>query len=198
MRSKAPFLACALSAAMLAPADRAAAYEPISSIYTKIEFDTGCITLSSDPMGGSFSCSGHGGYGILLSEGDLRQTAFFGYVGDWYAGNAWESFAAFNQANDTVEWRLRGGVPYATILRWFIENPNPDTGAPDAAHRGQVLVIFKVGQPGIGDACVVGYVDAGGSPIRKPMKWRARSPTRSPRTSPAGPTSRSSTASADR
>jgi hypothetical protein len=130
------------------------------SVYTKIDFDNGCVPLMQDEQGGSFSCAGHGGYGILFSEGDLRQSLFFGYVGDWYAGAAWESFGAFNRTNDTVEWRLRDGVPYATILRWFIENVNPDTGIPDEAHRGQVLVVSKVGQPGIGDACVVGYVDA--------------------------------------
>jgi hypothetical protein len=41
-------------------------------------------------------------------------------------------------------------VPFATILRWFIENTNPDTGAPDEAHRGQVLVVSRVAQPGEG------------------------------------------------
>ena len=166
MRSTAFILACALSAVA---AGQAGAQEAVSSIYTKLEFDTGCVPLTADPMGGSFSCSGHGGYGVLFAEGDLRQTVFFGYVGDWYAGAAWESFGAFNQANDTVEWRLRGGIPHATILRWYIENPNPDTGSPDEAHRGQVLVVSKVGQPGIGDACVVGYVDALANPDANEM-----------------------------
>jgi hypothetical protein len=164
MTARPLFLSCALMALTPAVPVPAHAGGGVDSIYTKIEFDTGCIALSTDEVGGTFSCPGHAGYGILFSEGDLRQTVFFGYVGDWYAGNAWESFGAFNQANDTVEWRLRDGVPYATILRWYIENPNPDTGAPDEAHRGQVLVVSKVGQPGIGDACVVGYVDAVANP----------------------------------
>lgn len=157
MTPRTAYLAGLFTAALAGPA---VAGEDVSSIYTRLEFDTDCVQISADPMGGSFSCSGHGGYGVLLAEGDLRQSAFFGYVGAWYADNAWESFGAFNQTNDTVEWRLRGGVPFATILRWFIENPNPDTGAPDEAHRGQVLVVSRVGQPGVGEACVVGYVDA--------------------------------------
>lgn len=157
MISRNAILAGMLAVALTGPA---AAVEPVSSIYTKLEFDTDCVQLSADQMGGEFSCAGHGGYGVLITEGDLRQSVFFGYVGDWYADNAWESFGAFNQANDTVEWRLKGGVPFAAILRWYIENPNPDTGTPDEAHRGQVLVVSKVGQPGVGDACVVGYVDA--------------------------------------
>lgn len=137
-----------------------AAAQNVESIYTKIDFDSGCIGLSEGPAGGSFSCDGHAGYGILFSEDDLRQSLFFGYVGDWYADGAWESFSQFNLTNDTVEWRLRDGVPHATILRWFIENVNPDTGSPDAAHRGQVLVISKVAQPGEGNGCMVGFVDA--------------------------------------
>ena len=75
----------------------------------------------------------------------------------------------FNQTNDTVEWRLSGGRPFATILRWFIENSNPDTGAPDEAHRGQVLVVSRVAQPGEGGACVVGYVDALANPNANEM-----------------------------
>ena len=161
--------ACLLGAALPAPAASAQEDGSISSIYTKLDFQTGCIPLSSDLVGGSFSCAGHGGYGILFAESDLRQSAFFGYVGDWYGDGAWESFSPFNQTNDTVEWRLRDGVPFATILRWFIENPDPETGSPDEAHRGEVLVVSKVGQPGAGDACVVGYVDALANPDANAM-----------------------------
>lgn len=154
--------ACAALAALSAPA--ALAEGAVSSIYSKLDFETGCIPVATDEVGGSFSCAGHGGYGILFSEGDLRQSVFFGHLGDWYAAGAWESFGPFNHTGDTVEWRLRDGVPFATILRWFIENPDPETGAPDEAHRGQVLVVSKVGQPGAGEACVVGYVDALANP----------------------------------
>ncbi|MFZ2103054.1 MAG: hypothetical protein WAU86_21070, partial [Oricola sp.] len=158
-------LSLALAAASSVPmATSAPAADAAESVYTKIDDEKGCVSIDTDEMGGTVSCAGHGGYGVLLSEGDLRQTVFFGYVGEWYSGPAWESFAAFNYTNDTVEWRARGSVPHATILRWFIENSNPDTGSPDEAHRGQVLVVSKVGQPGVGDACVVGYVDALANP----------------------------------
>ena len=132
----------------------------IVSIYTTLDFDNRCVELPVEEAEAWLSCAGHGGYGILYSEGDLRQSLFFGYVGDWYASGAWESFTTFNHVNDTVEWRLRDGVPFATILRWFVDNPNPETGAPDVRHQGQVLVVSKVGQPRVGDACIVGYVDA--------------------------------------
>tara|TARA_Y100000815_G_scaffold172366_2_gene156749 strand:+ start:53524 stop:54147 length:624 start_codon:yes stop_codon:yes gene_type:complete len=159
-------LVCAF---LSAPAALAQEEGELSSIYTKMDFETGCIRMSVDEVGASFSCAGHRGYGILFAESDLRQSVFFGYVGPWYADGAWESFSAFNQTNDTVEWRLSDGRPYATILRWYIENPNPDTGAPDEAHRGQVLVVSRVAQPGEGSACVVGYVDALANPNANEM-----------------------------
>lgn len=132
--------------------------ERISSVYTRIGFDTDCVTLSEYEAGVTLSCGGFRGYGILFSEGDLRQTLFFGYVGSWFEDAAWESFGPFNSVNDTVEWRLNGAVPFATILRWRIDNGDPDgtTGKPG----GEVLVISKVAQPGEGEGCVVGYVDA--------------------------------------
>lgn len=151
----------ALGAVMSAPA--LAADEP-ASVYSPVDAGPKCVTLSTDEAGVAFSCPGHGGFGLLLAEGDLRQSVFYGHLGAWYAAGAWESFGQFNRVNDTVEWRLGGGVPYATILRWFIENMNPETGSPDEAHRGQVLVVSKVGQPGVGEACVVGYVDALANP----------------------------------
>ena len=69
--------------------------------------------------GGSYlgSCAGYAGYGVLLAEGDLRMSVFYGFVGEWYAEGAWESFGAFNSVNDTLEWRLKDGVPQSTILR---------------------------------------------------------------------------------
>lgn len=138
----------------------AAAEEPTGSVYTTIDVDDGCIVKPDDISGATLSCTGHGGYGILLREGDLRETVFFGHLGAWYADGAWESFLTFNRVNDTVEWRVRDGMPFATILRWFIEKPDPETGIQTAESRGEVLVVSKVGQPGEGEACVVGYVDA--------------------------------------
>jgi hypothetical protein len=127
------------------------------SVYTKLDFDS-CINLASDPQGGRLHCAGYGGYGVLFQEGDLRQAVQFGHV----AGDgAFESFGAFNRINDTIEWRFNeAGVPVAAILRWFLENMDPDTGVPTPQTTGQVLVISRVGQPGDAHSCVVGYVDA--------------------------------------
>ncbi|MEL6436470.1 MAG: hypothetical protein AAFP99_06715 [Pseudomonadota bacterium] len=132
----------------------------ITSTYSKLEVGEKCVQFEADEIGGSFACPGHGGYGVLFSEYDLRTSIFYGFVGDWYADGAWESFQTFNSVNDTIEWRLHDGVPRASILRWFIEFADPATGSPTPETRGEILVVSKVAQPGASDACVMAYVDA--------------------------------------
>lgn len=55
-----------------------------------------------------------------------------------------------------MEWIVENGVPYAAISRFFIQNTEEDI----AKYEGQTLVISKVGQLGVGEACVAAYVDA--------------------------------------
>ncbi|PII38302.1 signal peptide protein [Sinorhizobium meliloti CCBAU 01290] len=85
----------------------------------------------------------------------------FGHARQSYLENGFESFGPFNHAETTVEWRLdANGKPVAAILRWIIENPDPQTDRSTKAFEGQVLVISKVAQKEDGDGCVIGYVDA--------------------------------------
>ncbi len=135
-----------------------AAAPAAESIYTKVDFEKDCQEQESDENGGSWLCTGFGGYGIRFAEGDLRQSAFYGHLGPWYELGAFETFGGFNHAGDTVEWRLEAGRPVATIRRWFVSPGTDDKGDP--LPEVQVLVISKVGQKGTGDACVVGYVEA--------------------------------------
>jgi len=115
--------------------------------YSTIELETGCIYYEQYEQGGRAYCDGLKGYPVHFSEGDLRQMAQFGHIGE--VGTHWESFAQFNHIGDTVEWRLDKNLPYAAILRWFIENI-----------EGQVLVVSKVASHASPQSCVVGYVDA--------------------------------------
>ncbi len=143
-----------LTLALVIAGSQAAAAE---SVYTKLVFDD-CVTLSTDLQGGRLHCPGYKGYGITFEEGDLRQAVRFGHVGN---DELFESFGVFNRINDTIEWRLDdNGVPRAAILRWFLENPDLQTGEVTPQTTGQVLVVSRVGQPGDARACVVGFVDA--------------------------------------
>lgn len=130
----------------------------LTSHYTDLPFDEPCATLETDPLGGVFMCAGYSGYGVLIAESDLRSSVFFGHVGEWYPEGAWESFESFNSINEKIEWRLMDGVPFATILRWTVSFDGSDEANEE--DKGSVLVISKVGQPGVGEACIVGYVDA--------------------------------------
>ena len=149
----------AIAAACIALAQPAAAAD---SAYTKIDFDVDCRQVEEFELGGSWVCKGYRGVQIRFSEGDLRQSAFYGDVGSWYEAGAFESFSAFNHAGPTVDWRLDGGRPLAAIRRWFVASGYDDAGNP--LPEIQVLVVSRVGQPADGEACVVGYVEATANP----------------------------------
>jgi len=97
------------------------------------------------------------GYPVHFAEGDLRHMVQFGHIGS--IEGQWESFSQFNHINDTVEWRLNKNLPYAAILRWFIENSN-ENGEYSNELKGQVLVVSTVASHASPQSCVVGYVDA--------------------------------------
>ena len=127
------------------------------SAYTKLNLERDCSFHSSYEAGGSAYCTGYNGYPVHFDEGDLRQMVRFGHIAR--LEGQWESFGQFNQVNDTIEWRLKKSLPYAAILRWFIENANHE-GKPDKANLGQVLVVSTVASHENPFSCVVGYVDA--------------------------------------
>ncbi len=126
------------------------------SVYTSPNLDTECTVVETNEVGGTWKCTGIKEYPVWFSEGDGRQSIFIGHVGDWYQKGAWESFGQFNHYGGTIEWVLESGAPVAAITRFFVQNSED----PPSKDEGQVLVISKVGQPGAGEACVVGYVDA--------------------------------------
>lgn len=139
----------------------------ITSEYTKLDFDRGCIweqpaSEEEAQMGGRSTCQGFGDYEVHFAEGDLRQFLAYGPATDPFAFSS--GFAQWNSVNETIEWRLEHGKPFATIHRWFLDNINPDTGSVDPARRGQVLVVSTVASfsapQGERHSCVVGYVDA--------------------------------------
>jgi hypothetical protein len=128
------------------------------SVYTKLDLEKDCKFTETHEQGGRAVCTGYRQWLVHFSEGDLRQQVRYGFQGNSKAG--WESFGQFNRINDTIEWRLENGKPYATILRWFIENMDPDTGAVSKKYLGNVLVISSVGTTEKPGSCIVGYVDA--------------------------------------
>ncbi|PCI02327.1 MAG: hypothetical protein COB78_13575 [Hyphomicrobiales bacterium] len=130
----------------------------ITSTYSNLNIETDCKFYGEAVNGGTARCTGYKDYSVHFTEGDLRQMVQFGFVEKPF--EQWQSFGEFNRINNVIEWRLDGGTPYATILRWFIENADPDTGSPSKAYEGQILVISTVGSDDYPESCIVGYVDA--------------------------------------
>lgn len=129
------------------------------STFTKLNLDA-CKTLEEDQAGVILGCKGLKDYPVLYKEGDARPSLFYGSLDKAYRDSAFETFSAFSSVNSTLEWRVEGERPFATILRFFISNTNQDTGEVDEKLKGQVLVISRVGTGEDGSSCVVGLVDA--------------------------------------
>lgn len=133
---------------------QAAGAASIDSAYTKILLDSCPLIEAGDEeegtFGGAWQCPGYKGEGVYVAEGDLRMFVSFGpdAANEPAAG---QTLPNFNTVNETLEWRLRGGVPFATILRWF---PSLDEGAK----TGSVLIVTQL-QPG-GGTCQIARIDA--------------------------------------
>lgn len=128
----------------------------ISSAYTDFDFSKGCKTIAKAEEGeGDWLdavCEGYAGFPVHASEGDARQSIFYGFQPkEW----PWESFSGFNHAGPKIEWRLDGGKPFAVIHRWFVQNSETE--------QTQVLVVEKVGQKADRQGCAVGLVLASGN-----------------------------------
>ncbi|EAV41659.1 hypothetical protein SIAM614_26031 [Stappia aggregata IAM 12614] len=133
---------------------QAATAAPIESTYTKILLD-GCQLITSPDeeegtFGGAWQCAGYKGTGVYVAEGDLRMFVSFGpdAANEPAAG---QTLPSFNSVNETLEWRLKGGVPFATILRWF-------PSLEDSTKTGSVLIVTQL-LPG-GGTCQIARIDA--------------------------------------
>ena len=83
-----------------------------------------CQQESIDNDGGSWFCKGIKGWDIFYWEGDLRGNMAFGPAPHAQCSSA-QSFAPFNSPGNRIEWRMKGGKPYATILRWTTDSGEP-------------------------------------------------------------------------
>jgi hypothetical protein len=113
---------------------------------------------------GGFECKGYGDYVVSFAEGDLRSFVSFGKdTGDHCA--ATQTFGGFNSVGKKVEWRLKGGVPIATILRWTVAY-DPD----DSTKEKSWLVVTKLED---GNSCHMGYVEGAYPQANEKARWLA-------------------------
>lgn len=134
-----------------------------SSVYTDLDPARNCTTVDiveEEGNGAILACGGFRGFPVVIYAGDLRESIFYGFPPE--GDPAWESFGAFNAAGANIEWRVRTDgesvVPFATIHRWTVSDPE------DPAGEIEVLVVEKVGQLDDRQGCAVGLVVASGNP----------------------------------
>jgi hypothetical protein len=94
------------------------------SAYTEFDLDKCKLIESVEDEGGyaSFSCPGYGGNEVFFAEGDLRGMLAIGTDPENHCA-ARQSFGPFNSIDGKIEWRLKGGKPFATIQRWRVSDP---------------------------------------------------------------------------
>ena len=97
----------------------------------------------------TFRGNGYGGWTVFISEADLRFSIGYGHNGLNQKSFS-QRLSPFNTIGKKMEWRLRGGRPIATILRYYTQS---GTGG----RQGQILVVTKIEGS---EACHMAYVDA--------------------------------------
>ena len=128
------------------------------SVYTDLDLDE-CEMLGSDEIGGhvELRCPGYRGIDLFVTEGDLRFDVDVGVPND-----IWTSQLPFNYLGETVEWRLRDGVPFAVIIRYHLDDGTYDFdgGTSKLPPLLAVITVGREGSPG----CIVGWVPVDARP----------------------------------
>lgn len=107
---------------------------------------------------GDWRCKGYAGVPMWLGAGDQRMFVSFGKKAKDEPA-AGETLAPFNDFYEgVVEWRLAGGKPFATIMRWNYKTPAEREARTTS---GRALVVTRLPP---GPVCHVGYVDARANP----------------------------------
>ena len=96
------------------------AADEITSRYSDLDLKK-CQKLAlfeDEGEGGEWSCPGIEDYDVRVWEGDLRSYVAFGTTAPAQCASM-QTFGGFNSLGPRVEWRMKDGKPFATILRWF-------------------------------------------------------------------------------
>lgn len=125
----------------------------VTSVYTDLD-DEKCKTLElTEDEGGLYKgeCKGVAGYKLHVIEGDLRQTiTVVDPKGTEHPLEFWNLTGAFSSLGSKAEWRMRGKMPIALIVRLNVsENPE------DASKIKGYLVVAKITPDGI---CVTDFL----------------------------------------
>lgn len=139
----------ALSVLCLSPALATAG--EITSVYTKFDSKTCKVLDPGNPdeeWGGSSLCAGYKDLKVYFASGDLRDLVAYGKSPGKHCA-ATQTFGPFNSMQDTIEWRLDGGKPFAVIQRFMVSDPE------DSEKTSSWLAVTKLED---NNSCRVGAV----------------------------------------
>ena len=126
-----------------------------TSVYTSTKTSS-CRTISSNPdEAGSYEgeCLGAGGYKIRLLEGDIRQTInVITPAKKKFELDFWGFYSGFSYVWEKIEWRMKGKVPVAMIVRYNV------AGSDDTQKTTSYLMVAKLGAK---SACVTDVIMPG-------------------------------------
>lgn len=106
----------------------------VTSAYTPIDLER-CTLLEEveEGAGALWRCPGLGAVSLFVATGDGRFDIDAGID-----NGQWESLMPFNRPGPQVEWRLRGGQPFAIIYRLLWDDGQDG--------RGSTLIVETIGR----------------------------------------------------
>lgn len=123
------------------------------SIYTSLETKN-CKTLEQSDEGSGWyrgECAGVGGYKLEVTEGDIRQSVnVVEPGGKIFELNFAQVSSAFSTVGAKAEWRMKGKVPVALIVRFNASDPE------DSAKSTSYLIVSKISQT---ESCITDVVN---------------------------------------
>lgn len=147
-------------AALIAGAASAQEYE---STYTRIDDEACTWVEQEDQPVSDTTCPGFAGWEVLIVSGEHGQAEAYrspaGETSDYITPPTRGLFGGYGEV---IEWRLSGGVPFATIHRYV--NDTPEMMDPDNAGQWHTLIVTAL-RPGTDIvACAAAYIDASSLP----------------------------------
>jgi hypothetical protein len=125
------------------------AFAQNKSTYTSLAAKCKATKESSDD-GYTGICDGVGGFKLEVSEGDLRQNIkVISPSKKKFDLNLWSFYGGFSSVGEKAEWRVKGTVPTALIVRFNVSD------AEDSSKTTSYLMIAKVSKT---SACIVDVV----------------------------------------
>ena len=119
------------------------------SVYTEIS-NAKCKTTTTSPASGYLKCSGTGGYNLEVLDDDARMSVnVVAANGKSFELDFWGYFRNFSFVGEKAEWRMKGNIPVALILRYNVS----DKG--DNGETSSYLMVAKITKT---TACVTDIV----------------------------------------